>query len=114
MQIVLDSNKAPAQALMAMQPSELMTSTALQPGTQEHAEPEEVIAVTSLPLSLGQTSAKQEQQCVAQSQASETASSESCTDKKAVAVQQELIYCKEEEVPIPTPRRPNICTAGLK
>ena len=64
-----DSKTAPAQALMAMQSSELLKSTVVQQGTQEHAQPEETVGEISLPLSLEQMGGKQKQQCAPQSDA---------------------------------------------
>ena len=102
----LDSNKAPAQAL---QPCELLKSTALQQGMQEHAEPGETVGEISLPLSLEQMGGKQEQQHAPQSHADKASSGVLCTDELLVEVQPCLNH-KQEEVP---KRLPNKVAAPL-
>ena len=99
--VAMDSNKAPAQALMAMQSCELLKSTALQLDMQEdaHVQLEETVGEISLPLSLEQMGGKQEQQCAPQSHADKVSSGVLCTDETVVEVRQALLECKQEEVP---------------
>ena len=97
----LDSNKASAQAL---QPCELLKSTALQQGMQEHAEPGETVGEISLPLSLEQMGGKQEQQHAPQSHADKASSGVLCPDELLVEVQPCLNH-KQEEVPKRLPNK---------
>lgn len=98
--VAVDSNKAPAQALMAMQSCELLKSTALQQDMQEdaHVQLEETVGEISLPLSLEQMGGKQEQQCAPQSHADKVSSSVFCTDETAGEVPFAFPDCKQEEV----------------